>query len=129
MVDISTLSTGIDLAERRADAINVFSAGVASDISTLFNDILQRAPAADIGSDLCFKVCDDAEGSDNLIPFRIAGQSRPRKRRHMGVDCSKDLVGGTAWWYATIVRSMHCDSPSSLSKGCLSHQRFAGHSI
>ncbi len=34
----------------------------------------------------------------------------------MGVDCFKGLVGGIAWLYATIVRSTHCDSASSLSR-------------
>ncbi|KAK0463090.1 uncharacterized protein EV420DRAFT_1639176 [Desarmillaria tabescens] len=51
-------------AERRADATKVSTAGVAADI-LLLNDILRRAPAA--ASDICFKICDNAEGSDNLI--------------------------------------------------------------
>ncbi len=86
-------------AERRADAINVFSAGVASDISTLFNDILQRAPAADIGSDLCFKVCDDAEGSDNLISVQDSWAESSEEAATYG----SGLLQGSGRWYSMVV--------------------------
>ncbi|KAK0437007.1 hypothetical protein EV421DRAFT_2038399 [Armillaria borealis] len=86
-------------AERRADAMKVFTAGVAFDINTLLNDILRRAPAADIGSDLCFKVCDDAEGSDNLISVQDSWAESSEQAATYG----SRLLQGSGRWYSMVV--------------------------
>ncbi len=86
-------------ADRRADAIKVFSAGVASNISTLLNDILRRAPAAYIGNDLYFKACDDAEGSDSLICVQDSWAESSEEAATYG----SGLLQGSGRWYSMVV--------------------------